>query len=95
MNGWTFVYLMLVLKIPIVALLWLVWWAVHQTPDEEAGGDGGEGRDVPPRIPRGPASRVSRRGPHREPRPPAPPRTRPAGALAHHGEREPEAGGER
>ncbi|MCD6725828.1 MAG: hypothetical protein LT070_01135, partial [Solirubrobacteraceae bacterium] len=51
MNGWTFVYLMLVLKIPIVALLWLVWWAVHQTPDEEAGGDGGEGRDRPVEVP--------------------------------------------
>mgnify|MGYP000849805022 CR=1 FL=1 len=47
-NGWTFVYLMVVLKIPIAALLYLVWWAIHQVPDTEPeaqGGDGGSRRD--------------------------------------------------
>ena len=32
--GWTFVYLMLILKIPIVALLTIVWWAIRSTPEE-------------------------------------------------------------
>ena len=31
--GWTFVYLMLILKIPIAALLWIVWWAIRSAPD--------------------------------------------------------------
>lgn len=80
--GWGFVWLMLVLKIPIGLLLWLVWWAIHQTPDdagEAPGGDGGskvrEVRD--PRHPRPPFPRRPRsRGPHGEPVLAAPPRTR-------------------
>jgi hypothetical protein len=71
--GWGFVWIMFVLKIPLIALLWLVWWAVQQT-DEEAElprDDGGNDRHPHhrpgPRRPRPP-----RRGPHAEP-PPAPP----------------------
>ena len=33
--GWGFVWLMLVLKIPIAMLLYIVWWAIKQT-DEPA-----------------------------------------------------------
>lgn len=72
--GWTFVWLMVALKVPIAALLYLVWWAVHQTDDEPApGGDGGVRPPHPPRAPRSPR----RRGPHGTPamRPPSP-RTR-------------------
>ena len=32
--GWTFVYLMVFLKLPILALLGIVWWAIRQTPEE-------------------------------------------------------------
>ena len=74
--GWTFFYMFVVLKIPIIALLTLVWWAVKQEPeraDEEPrerlhrGGD-----DRPhPRHPKSP-----RRGPHAEPQPTSPQRTR-------------------
>ena len=41
--GWTFVYLMVILKLPIVALLRIVWWAIRQTPEEaeQPGGEGG------------------------------------------------------
>lgn len=76
MNGWTFVYLMVVLKIPIAALLYLVWWAIHQVPDTEPeaqGGDGGSRRRV---HPRGPLPRSPRRGPHAGAAPAPPPRTR-------------------
>jgi hypothetical protein len=49
--SWTFVYLMIGLKIPIAALLYLVWWAIHQTP-ETAEPPAGEGGSRKPRHPR-------------------------------------------
>ena len=57
---WGFIWMVVVLKIPIVALLWLVWWAVRAEPEtagEESGGDGGSGhsprpRSQPPRLTR-------------------------------------------
>jgi hypothetical protein len=69
---WGIFWLAVVLKIPIVALLYIVWWAIKQEPVEDGGpDDGGWGnrRHRNPRIrpPRGP-----RRGPHAEP-PPRPP----------------------
>ena len=33
--GWGFVWLMLVLKIPIAMLLYIVWWAIKQSDAEE------------------------------------------------------------
>jgi hypothetical protein len=82
--GWTFFYLMVFLKLPIVALLYLVWWAIHQTPEPpgEDGGDddGGSGR---PRHPRPPLHPLPRRGPRHGSRPPAsPPRVRAVAARA-------------
>lgn len=80
--GWGFVWLMLVLKIPIGLLLWLVWWAVRQTPDDDGappGGDGGSkvGDPSDPRHPRSPFPRdPRRRGPHGDAVLGAPPRTR-------------------
>jgi hypothetical protein len=75
---------MLVLKIPIGLLLWLVWWAVRQVPDDWAGEPGDDGGSkVPevrdPRHPRQPFPRHPRpRGPHGDPvlAPPARTRTR-------------------
>jgi hypothetical protein len=78
---WTFVYLMLGLKIPIIALFWIVWWAIKADPDAESpteeDGGGGSKR---PRTPHG--GRPRRRGPHGDPRPSAPPRSRPVTARA-------------
>lgn len=70
------VFLMVVMKIPVIALIGLVWWAIRQVPDEAGssdGDDGGNQRVDPPR-PRRP--RRPRRGPHGEHSPPAPPRVR-------------------
>ena len=74
---WGFIWIMFVLKVPVIALLWLVWWAVHQTDDpaEEEGGDGGS------KLPRHPrptthGPRSPRRGPHGDPPVPAPARAR-------------------
>jgi hypothetical protein len=75
---WTgFLFLMLALKIPLGALLYLVWWAVRQTPeeDEQPQGDGGGGSRVE-RHPRRPLPRLPRRGPHGDPAPATPSRVR-------------------
>jgi hypothetical protein len=74
--SWTFVYLMIGLKIPIAALLYIVWWAIHQTPEtaEPGVGDGGTRR---PRHPRPPLPRRPRpRGAHGLPAPIPPRRMR-------------------
>jgi hypothetical protein len=73
MDGfWAFFWLAVVLKIPICALLYIVWWAIHQTDDEvEEAGDGG-GSDRHRGGPRSRPPRPPRRGPHADP-PPRPP----------------------
>lgn len=72
---WGFIWLMFVLKIPIVALLGIVWWAVKAEPEPASdGGDGGIHREPERPFPRWPRPR--RRGPHGAPLPSAPPRVR-------------------
>ena len=75
---WTgFLFLMLALKIPLGMLLYLVWWAVRQTPDEEQQPYGeGDGGSRVRQHPRRPFPRLPRRGPHGDPEPAAPPRVR-------------------
>ncbi len=64
-----------VLKIPIAALLWLVWWAAKEP--EPLGADENDGGSKRPDRPHGPRpSRPPRRGPHSGAPPPAPPRVR-------------------
>ena len=60
--GWTMLYLFVALKIPILVLGYIVWWAVHQTDDPaETRDDGGTKTRPHPRekLPRPP--RRSRR----------------------------------
>ena len=74
---WTFVYLMFVLKIPIVLLLWIVWWSTRPVEETGNGDDEGGQRREHPRHPRPPLPRLPRRGPHGGDRlAPAPPRVR-------------------
>jgi hypothetical protein len=73
---WAFIWLMVGLKIPIVALGWIVWKAIRAEPvapeDAVPDSDGGGGTEHPrPRKPRPP-----RRGPHGEPLPQPPARVR-------------------
>ncbi len=72
----TFIWLMVALKIPIGLLLYLVHWAIKQTPEEEpAGPGGGAKRPVDPH-PRDRRPRPTRRGPHGAQPPGSPPRVR-------------------
>ncbi|HWH44710.1 MAG TPA: hypothetical protein VNT32_08255 [Thermoleophilaceae bacterium] len=78
--GWTFFYMFVVLKIPVVAACLIVWWAVkNENPDPaEDPGEGGHGRDHPrPRHPPPP-----RRGPHADPLPAPPKRVRTPARMA-------------
>jgi hypothetical protein len=84
-TTWTFIWLMVLLKIPIVALFLLVRWAVGQTPEIMPGEDGGTGprpRPLHPHHPRTRLPRSPRRGPHGEPSPVSPSRFRTASARA-------------
>jgi hypothetical protein len=89
-DAWTFIWLMVALKIPILGLFLIVRWAVRQEPDAaEPGEDGGIGFRPRPRHPHRPRPRpggrgpTPRRGPHRgAPAVPAPARIRTATARA-------------
>ena len=79
MNVWLFVWLMVFLKIPVAALFLIVRWAVKQTPEPEAGQDGGIGprpRPLHPHHPHRPRPHLPRRGPHGQRSPYAPARVR-------------------
>ena len=75
-----FVWMMLILKIPIAALLWLVWFASKspELPEPEPA----RVEALPDDSPHGPRPhrpRPPRRGPHAEPAPRAPSRVRATG----------------
>jgi hypothetical protein len=83
-DTWTFIWLMLIMKIPMVGMLLLVRWAVKQSPVEEVQSDDDGGLAVDPgahpRLPHHPRPRRPRgprRGPHRDaPAPASPARVR-------------------
>jgi hypothetical protein len=87
---WAFIYLMFVLKIPIAALLYIVWWAIRSEPEPveaDADDNGGTKTRTRPRHPRRPLPRHPRRGPHGDPLPLPPPRTRAVVARARRADR--------
>jgi len=63
-SVWEIVFLMLILKIPVVYLCWVIWWAikaephpeppeaVREQPGEDDGGGGPGRRRRPTRLPR-------------------------------------------
>jgi hypothetical protein len=72
------IWMFVILKIPILAALWLIWYAVQEpkaAADENDERGGGSDRENGPR-PRKP--RPPRRGPHRSPPSAPPPRVRTA-----------------
>jgi hypothetical protein len=75
MDALTVIWMALVLKIPIAALLWLVWYAAKEP--EPVGADEDDGGSKRPERPHGPRpSRPPRRGPHSGAPLPSPPRVR-------------------
>ncbi len=76
-SAWGIVWLAIALKIPIVALLYIVWWAIKDPPvaEPQDGGGGSPDRDPRPH-PRGRPPHPPRRGPHGAPEPSAPTRVR-------------------
>jgi hypothetical protein len=82
-TTWTFIWLMFLLKIPIVALFMIVRWAIRapELTSDEDGGIGPRPRPVHPYHPRSRLPRSPRRGPHETPSPLAPARIRTA--VAH------------
>ena len=83
--GWTFFWMMIVLKVPIVALLAIVWWAIRQEP-ETSGEDPAERIRKRPHPPGWRPGRP-RRGPHGDPAPLPPPRVRTTVARGRDSER--------
>jgi nitrogen fixation-related uncharacterized protein len=86
---WGFLWIMVALKIPLIALIFLVWWAIKQEPEDdqaEQDDDGGlkrPGQRVHPRPhPHKPFPRHPRRGPHGDPAPLPPARVRTVKARA-------------
>jgi hypothetical protein len=73
---------MLILKIPLAALIYIVWWAIKQEPEQEPStdDDGGSKRHRP--HPPRPFPRHPRRGPHGDPAPGPPARVRTVRARA-------------
>jgi len=59
---WELIFMMLVLKIPIVYLCWVVWWAIKAEPEGDAPG-GSDGLEWKPWQHR-PGPRPRRGGPH-------------------------------
>jgi hypothetical protein len=81
---WTFIWLMLLIKIPIGGMMWIVWWAIKKADEEPVASNGDDDGGTklrkhshrrPPR-PRPYSPRHPRRGPHAGAPPAAPPRTR-------------------
>jgi hypothetical protein len=64
---WTAIWFLVVLKLPVLYLAWVIWWAVKDPPDAdlELGGEGQPGEDGGGWLPgrRRPRLRP-RRGPH-------------------------------
>jgi len=76
-SAWGILWLAVALKVPIIALLYLVWWAIKDPPVPAADEDGGGSPDREPwPHPRDPRPRTPRRGPHGPPAPAAPARVR-------------------
>jgi hypothetical protein len=89
----TFIFLMVVLKLPIFALFYIVWYAIHAPPEPEPATDedGGTKKPLSPRPrhphPRPALPRNPRRGPHGAQRTSPPPRVRTVVARARRVER--------
>ena len=80
---WGFIWLMLALKLPLAGLIYIVWWAIKQEPEDNAPRDDDGGIKRQERLhPIRPFPRLPRRGPHGDPAPLPPARVRTTRARA-------------
>jgi hypothetical protein len=63
-DAWTFIWLMVILKIPIVGLFLIIRWALRDAPETTIDENGGVGPRAHPHHPRPRLPRTPRRGPH-------------------------------
>ena len=76
-SAWGILWLAIALKVPIIALLYLVWWAIKDPPVQMAVDDDGGSPDRDPSPhPRDRPPHPPRRGPHGPPEPVSPARVR-------------------
>jgi hypothetical protein len=73
---------MLALKIPLVGLICIVWWAIKQEPEDASSQDEDGGIKRERVHPRKPFPHRPRRGPHGDPAPAPPARVRTVRARA-------------
>jgi len=74
---------MLALKIPLIGLICIVWWAIRQEPEDAPPSDGDDGGIKRRHVhARDPFRRPPRRGPHGDAPPPPPARVRTVRARA-------------
>jgi hypothetical protein len=59
---WEVIFLLVVLKIPLIYCSWVIWWAIKSEPELELGGDADRNDWKVWRSPSGPRPR--RGGPH-------------------------------
>lgn len=74
-EWWPIFWMFVILKIPLLAALWIVWWALRSDPaetDDIRADEGGGG----PKHPRSRRPGPTRRGPHTAPAPRSPGRVR-------------------
>ena len=82
MEGfWPIFFLAVILKIPVAGLLYLVWWAVHQTPEIEEAPPGGRRSRVQALAPPAAAARAIRAAVPTPPTRSRSPLARPAGRF--------------
>jgi hypothetical protein len=82
-----FLWFVVALKIPLIALVFAVWWAIREEPEDSAPGEDDGGIRKPDAAddrhrPLKPFPRHPRRGPHGDPAPPSPARVRTVRARA-------------
>ena len=79
---WGFLWLMLALKLPLAALIYIVWWAIKAEPEPPETTRRGRRDQAPSASPAQAVPRRPRRGPHGDPAPRSPARVRTVPARA-------------
>ena len=74
-DGPFLIWLLIILKLPLVAALWLIWYAIKE-PEPAADQDDGGSKVPDDPEPRPDRPRTPRRGPHATPPTPSPDRVR-------------------